>query len=120
MRALLTKVLGDANQKTLKQTPAHCGRDQRTRAGDAGSNSTTSCARWAPNFESRIAERRDRSTICCRSRSPRPARLAARIGQRHFDVQLMGGVVLHQGKIAEMRTGEGKTLTATLPWRSTR
>lgn len=37
------------------------------------------------------------------------------IGQRHFDVQLMGGIVLHQGKISEMKTGEGKTLTATLP-----
>ncbi|HYG91842.1 MAG TPA: preprotein translocase subunit SecA [Azospirillum sp.] len=36
------------------------------------------------------------------------------LGQRHFDVQLMGGMVLHQGKIAEMRTGEGKTLVATL------
>ena len=37
------------------------------------------------------------------------------IGQRHFDVQLMGGVALHHGKIAEMKTGEGKTLVATLP-----
>ena len=37
------------------------------------------------------------------------------IGQRHYDVQLIGGIVLHQGKIAEMRTGEGKTLVATLP-----
>ncbi len=37
------------------------------------------------------------------------------IGQRHFDVQLIGGMVLHQGKIAEMKTGEGKTLAATLP-----
>ena len=37
------------------------------------------------------------------------------IKQRHFDVQLMGGIVLHQGKIAEMKTGEGKTLVATLP-----
>ncbi|HEY1237638.1 MAG TPA: preprotein translocase subunit SecA [Solirubrobacterales bacterium] len=37
------------------------------------------------------------------------------IGQRHFDVQLIGGMVLHSGAIAEMRTGEGKTLTATLP-----
>ncbi len=37
------------------------------------------------------------------------------LGERHFDVQLMGGIVLHQGKIAEMKTGEGKTLTATLP-----
>jgi preprotein translocase subunit SecA len=34
---------------------------------------------------------------------------------RHFDVQLIGGMVLHDGKIAEMRTGEGKTLVATLP-----
>src|SRR3990167_502465 len=37
------------------------------------------------------------------------------INQRHFDVQLLGGIALHQGKIAEMRTGEGKTLVATLP-----
>lgn len=37
------------------------------------------------------------------------------LNQRHFDVQLIGGIVLHQGKIAEMRTGEGKTLTATSP-----
>ena len=37
------------------------------------------------------------------------------VGMRHFDVQLMGGIALHQGKIAEMRTGEGKTLVATLP-----
>ena len=37
------------------------------------------------------------------------------LGMRHFDVQLVGGIALHQGKIAEMRTGEGKTLVATLP-----
>ena len=37
------------------------------------------------------------------------------LGMRHYDVQLLGGVVLHQGKIAEMKTGEGKTLVATLP-----
>jgi len=37
------------------------------------------------------------------------------LNQRHFDVQLMGGIILHQGKIAEMKTGEGKTLAATLP-----
>jgi preprotein translocase subunit SecA len=45
------------------------------------------------------------------------AREAAKrtLGQRHFDVQLLGGIVLHRGMIAEMRTGEGKTLVATLP-----
>ncbi|MBO6485858.1 MAG: preprotein translocase subunit SecA, partial [Pelagibacteraceae bacterium] len=37
------------------------------------------------------------------------------LGERHFDVQLMGGVVLHRGNIAEMKTGEGKTLVSTLP-----
>ena len=37
------------------------------------------------------------------------------LGMRHFDVQLMGGIILHQGRIAEMKTGEGKTLVATLP-----
>ena len=37
------------------------------------------------------------------------------IGLRHYDVQMLGGVVLHRGQIAEMKTGEGKTLVATLP-----
>ena len=37
------------------------------------------------------------------------------LNMRHFDVQLMGGIVLHEGNIAEMKTGEGKTLVATLP-----
>src|SRR5688572_8991229 len=37
------------------------------------------------------------------------------LGQRHFDVQLIGGMVLHEGNISEMKTGEGKTLVATLP-----
>jgi len=37
------------------------------------------------------------------------------LGQRHYDVQIMGGAALHRGNIAEMRTGEGKTLVATLP-----
>jgi len=45
----------------------------------------------------------------CREMSKR------KLGMRHFDVQLLGGIVLHQGRIAEMRTGEGKTLVATLP-----
>lgn len=41
-------------------------------------------------------------------------RLQSVLGQRHYDVQMIGGIVLHRGEIAEMRTGEGKTLVATL------
>ena len=37
------------------------------------------------------------------------------LGQRHYDVQMIGGIALHQGKISEMKTGEGKTLVSTLP-----
>ena len=60
--------------------------------------------------------RASRSTTCCSRASRSPARRAKRtLGQRHFDVQLIGGMVLHDGSIAEMKTGEGKTLTATLP-----
>ena len=61
-------------------------------------------------------QRRDRWTTCCPRRSPSSARPAgACCNMRHYDVQLIGGMVLHTGKIAEMKTGEGKTLVATLP-----
>ena len=56
-----------------------------------------------------------RSTTCCPRRSPPAARRAGALGLRAFDVQLMGGIFLHQGNIAEMKTGEGKTLVATCP-----
>ena len=51
----------------------------------------------------------------CRKPSPLYGEASRRVlGLRHFDVQLIGGCILHRGKIAEMRTGEGKTLVATL------
>ena len=57
-----------------------------------------------------------RSTICWSPAFATVREAAKRtLGQRHFDVQLIGGMVLHQGDIAEMKTGEGKTLVATLP-----
>jgi preprotein translocase subunit SecA len=52
---------------------------------------------------------------CWRKRLPWSARRPRVLNMRHFDVQLIGGMVLHEGKIAEMKTGEGKTLVATLP-----
>jgi preprotein translocase subunit SecA len=68
-----------------------------------------------PEFRERLAEGETPDDILpeafavCREASRR------RLGQRHFDVQLVGGVVLQRGNIAEMKTGEGKTLTSTLP-----
>ena len=66
-----------------------------------------------PNYKQRLQDALEPAVV--------PAFAVAReagrrtLGMRHFDVQLIGGIVLHQGKIAEMKTGEGKTLVATLP-----
>ena len=89
--------------------------DQPLRAGDGSPLATRRCARRPTPCASAPATA-SRSTTCC----PRPSRLTREAsrrttGQRHYDVQLIGGMVLHDGAIAEMRTGEGKTLTATLP-----
>jgi preprotein translocase subunit SecA len=75
-------------------------------------------ARWREKL-STLAEREEREDVMLDALPEVFAvvREAAKrtLGQRHFDVQLLGGIVLHQGKIAEMKTGEGKTLVATLP-----
>ena len=65
----------------------------------------------------RLREREERVLDSLLPRAFAGVREAAKrtLGERHFDVQLVGGMVLHQGKIAEMKTGEGKTLVATLP-----
>src|SRR5690606_18571940 len=68
-----------------------------------------------PEFKNRIANGESLDDLLpeafavCREASCRV------LGMRHYDVQLIGGIVLHRGSIAEMKTGEGKTLVATLP-----
>ena len=87
--------------------------------------STASSPRWSCSTTPSCARRPTRCESAPASGEPLDdllpeafalAREAARrsIGQRHYDVQLIGGMVLHDGSIAEMKTGEGKTLTATL------
>jgi preprotein translocase subunit SecA len=114
MRSLLSKFLGDPNEKTVKKIQTTV---ERINALE-------------PTYQALSNDdlRNDRNELKKRLEDGEPlddllpesfaaTREAARrtLGQRHFDVQLIGGSVLHQGKIAEMKTGEGKTLTATLP-----
>ena len=113
---ILTRIFGSRNERLLKQySPA--GPRRSTRSSRRWRRCpTTSCARKTAEFKAARRQRRRRSTTCCPRRSPSCARPAsARCNMRHFDVQLIGGMALHNGKIAEMRTGEGKTLVATLP-----
>ncbi len=113
LNAILTKIIGSTNERELKrinpvveQTNAFGERTERL--SDAQLKAKTA------DFKQRLSNGETLDDIlpeafaCCREASRRT------IGLRHYDVQLIGGMVLHQGKIAEMKTGEGKTLVATL------
>jgi preprotein translocase subunit SecA len=114
MRALLTKVLGDANQKAIKQLQpiVHEINDLEPEMENA---SDDELREMGTEFRSRIAEGESLDDLLPEVFAA-VREIAKRVsGKRHYDVQLIGGIVLHQGKISEMKTGEGKTLTATLP-----
>ncbi|PID62432.1 MAG: preprotein translocase subunit SecA [Gammaproteobacteria bacterium] len=66
-------------------------------------------------FKSRLADGETLDDLLCEAFAVCREAAVRTLGLRHYDVQLIGGITLHQGKIAEMRTGEGKTLVATLP-----
>ena len=96
---------------------AHPARRRRrsARSSRRCARSTTTPSRPRRSSSGSASRRARPSTTCC----PRPSRSCARRGRRvlnmrHFDVQLIGGMALHRGMIAEMKTGEGKTLVATL------
>jgi len=68
-----------------------------------------------PEFRERLAQGETLGSILPEAFATVREAAKRTLGERHYDVQLIGGMVLHQGKIAEMRTGEGKTLVSTLP-----
>src|SRR5438445_9344128 len=115
MPSFLTRVFGSANERQLKRLwpIVHDVGDLEAKLEDLP----------AEDFPEKTAELKQRlaaEEVTLDDLLPEAfayVREAARrtIGLRHFDVQCLGGIVLHQGKIAEMKTGEGKTLVATLP-----
>jgi preprotein translocase subunit SecA len=117
---LLTKLFGDPNEKELKKLRPLVDRINALEPEMERRSDEELRARTA-EFKDRLAGKDyDEQQEILDEILPEAfamVREAAKrtIGQRHFDVQLMGGIVLHQGKIAEMKTGEGKTLVATLP-----
>ncbi|UXY15979.1 preprotein translocase subunit SecA [Chitiniphilus purpureus] len=111
---LLKKVFGSRNDRLLKQYGAIVARINALEAQFEPLSDDDLKAKTA-EFRERVAKGETLDAILpeafavCREGAKRV------LGMRHFDVQLIGGIALHQGKIAEMRTGEGKTLVATLP-----
>jgi preprotein translocase subunit SecA len=111
---LLTRIFGSRNQRMLKQYRKTV---QQINALEPSVSTLTDAqlAGKTPELRQRVAAGEPLDALLPEAFAV--CREAARrvLGMRHFDVQLIGGMVLHSGKIAEMRTGEGKTLTATLP-----
>ena len=112
--AILDKILGDQNEKYIRQIQPLVGEinsleKEYERFSDSELKNKTTDLKGRLNKGETLDDILAEAFALVREASKRT------LGQRHFDVQLMGGVVLHQGKIAEMKTGEGKTLVATLP-----
>ena len=106
-------VFGSRNQRLLKRYGLLVAAANALEAGLTGLSDDALRAKTA-ELKERYAASQDLEALLPEAFAL--AREAARraLGMRHFDVQLIGGIALHQGKIAEMRTGEGKTLVATL------
>ena len=114
MFGILKRFLGDNNDKEVKRLRAKVDEINGFEEG-LKNLSDSSLARCTDKFRDRLAEGETLDDILPEAFAV--VREASRriFGMRHFDVQMMGGICLHEGKIAEMRTGEGKTLVATLP-----
>lgn len=114
LNSLLTRVFGSRNDRLLRQLDRVVAKVNAFES-DLQKLSDAELQAKTPEFQKRIADGESLDKVLpeafavCREASKRV------LGMRHYDVQLIGGMVLHLGKIAEMRTGEGKTLVATLP-----
>jgi len=112
--SLITKILGDPNEKELKRIRPIVEHINNLE-DEMRAQSDDELRAMTGEFKQELENGADLDDLLPEAFAV--VREASRrvIGQRHYDVQLIGGVVLHEGKIAEMRTGEGKTLVATLP-----
>ena len=114
LEGLMKKIFGDPNEKELKNVQVYVDAVNALEK-DIENMSDASLAEKTSEFRDRLAKGATLDDILPEAFAV--VREASRrvLGLRHFDVQIVGGCVLHRVKIAEMRTGEGKTLVATLP-----
>src|SRR5262245_58685758 len=112
--SFLGKIFGDANQRFIKSLEPAVERINELEK-EFESFSDEQLKSKTDEFKKRLADGESLDDILPEAFAAVREASKRTLGQRHFDVQMMGGMSLHQGKIAEMRTGEGKTLVATLP-----
>ena len=114
LEGILKKIFGDPNEKEIKNIREIVDKINSLE-GDMQSLSSANLAAKTAEFKVRLQKGETLDDILPEAFAVVREASKRVTGMRHFDVQMIGGVVLHRGKIAEMRTGEGKTLVATAP-----
>ena len=111
---MLKRIIGDPNEKVVKKLRPLVDEINDLEPEFEGLSDSELRAK-TDEFKARLQEGEELEDLVPEAFAAVREAAKRTLGQRHFDVQLIGGIVLHQGKISEMKTGEGKTLVATLP-----
>jgi preprotein translocase subunit SecA len=114
LSTILTKIVGSKNDRDLKQMSPKLEQINSLES-EMASRSDAQLAELTPKFRERLNNGETLDDIIPEAFAAVREVSKRILNMRHFDVQLVGGIVLHRGRIAEMKTGEGKTLVATLP-----
>ena len=114
MQRILSKIFGTSNDRAIKRMlpqveAINALEGQLSKLSDADLKGLT------PRYRERLGNGEPLDELLPEAFATVREAAKRALGQRHYDVQLVGGIILHQGRIAEMKTGEGKTLVATLP-----
>ncbi len=112
--SFLDKLFGDTNEKYLKTLEPEIAKINAL-AGDIEKLSDDELRAKTEEFKTRLDKGETLDNILSEAFAVVREASKRMVGMSHYDVQLVGGIILHRGQIAEMRTGEGKTLVATLP-----
>ena len=114
MQRVLSKIFGTSNDRAIKRMlplveQVNCLEGELSKLSDADLRGRTVL------YRERLAQGEELDGLLPEAFATVREAAKRSLGQRHYDVQIVGGIVLHQGRISEMKTGEGKTLVATLP-----
>ncbi|HWN05541.1 MAG TPA: hypothetical protein VNO53_00135, partial [Steroidobacteraceae bacterium] len=114
MLNIFTRLFGSRNQRLLRQY-AERAKQANQFADELAATGTEGLRLRTDKLRARLVAGETLDAILPEAFATAREAASRSVGMRPFDVQLVGGMVLHDGKISEMRTGEGKTLVATLP-----
>ena len=115
MVTLLRKIIGDPGEKAIDKIAQTLVPDINGLEDQMQARSDEELEGLTQNFKNRLGRGESLDDLLPEAFAAVREVARRNLGQRHYDVQLIGGIVLHRGQIAEMKTGEGKTLVATLP-----